>query len=167
MKKSKVLYVDLDDTLANFYKASRNLGSDEVDEHMMWDPNFFLNLEPVPGAKGAVFDLMKHGFDVRVLSQPLAECPESYLHKAQWVQLHFPQLYKKIVLTQDKGLCLGHYLIDDNAAKWKEPFESNGGKFIHYPYDRTHRTTVTEEDLYTFWRMIVKTLQLENPYLEK
>lgn len=129
-----IINIDMDDTLADFFSAARDPKTGEIREHMMWDKNFFLNLKPLPGAKGAVFELEKMGYDIYVLSQPLAESPESYIDKVKWIQIHFPQLYKKIILTQNKGLCLGDYLIDDNAEKWKNKFEKNGGQFILFPY---------------------------------
>lgn len=124
----------MDDTTFDFSSVTRDPVTGVIREHMMWDPDFFLNLKPLAGAQGAVFELEKMGYDVYILSQPLAECPESYTDKAKSIQTHFPQLYKKIILTQNKGLCLGDYLIDDNPNKWKEPFEKNGGKFITFPY---------------------------------
>lgn len=134
MNEKQIINIDLDDTLADFFSAARDPRNGDIREHMMWNKNFFLNLKPLPGAQGAVFELEKMGFDLYILSQPLAESPESYTDKAKWVQIYFPQLYKKLILTQNKGLCLGDYLIDDNADKWKSKFENNGGTFIQFPY---------------------------------
>ena len=64
----------------------------------------------------------------------MAGHPECYHDKAKWINIHFPHLSSKIILTQDKGLLLGDYLIDDNKEKWKEKFEKNRGKFIHFVY---------------------------------
>lgn len=124
----------MDDVLADFYSASKHPIRDHVMEETMFQENFFLDLKPVPGAKAGVFELIKMGFDVWVLSQPFTLLPESYTQKAQWIQLHFPQLINKIILTQDKGLNIGDYLVDDNARKWQEKFEQNGGKFVHFKY---------------------------------
>lgn len=129
----KPLYVDLDDVAADYYKATKD-SNGNVLEQRMFDKDFFLNLEPIPGAKAAIFQLCKMGYDVWFLSQPFLPLPESYSQKAQWVQLHFPVLAHKLILTQDKGLHIGAYLIDDNADKWKTKFEKNGGEFIHFRY---------------------------------
>lgn len=156
----------MDDVVANFNKAARDPETGKIREFMMWDKNFFLNLEPMPGAKGAIFELIKMGFDVWILSQPLAESPESYIEKVQWIQLHFPQLYKKIVLTQDKGMCIGHYLIDDNYSKWAKKFEQNGGKFIHFNYGGYNGDKDDWRDPEDAWRSIVGIMANENPYLD-
>lgn len=153
-----IINIDMDDTLADFFSAARDPNTGEIREHMMWDKDFFLNLKPLPGAKGAVFELEKMGYDIYILSQPLAESPESYIEKAKWIQIHFPQLYKKIILTQNKGLCLGDYLIDDNAEKWKNKFEKNGGQFIDFPYGghRYAKCWALCPDPEKSWRDIVK-----------
>lgn len=149
----KIIYIDMDDTIADFHKAAVDEG--KVIESRMWDKDFFLNLEPIPGAKGAINDLGRLGYDLYILSQPLAESPESYTDKALWIQRHFPQLYNKIVLTQNKGLHLGGYLIDDNADKWKAKFEATGGKFIHYPYHGESRNYFLPAGHIKAWKDIV------------
>lgn len=133
MKKDKI-GIDMDDCIADFSGAARDPVSGKIREFMMWDKDFFLNLKPVPGAQGAIFELGKLGYDLYIVSQPLAESPESYVEKAKWIQIHFPQLYKKIILTQDKGLIKLDYLIDDNQKKWGARFATTGGTFVHFPY---------------------------------
>lgn len=132
----KVLYIDLDDTSADFFRAAKLPGTNQFDECMMYNKDFFFNLKPVGGACMAIRQLIRMGFDVWILTQPLATHHPSYSDKARWVQTWFPELTNKIIMTQDKGLNIGHFLIDDNAPKWKAKFEANGGKFIEYPYDR-------------------------------
>lgn len=156
----------MDDVLADFVKASRCNTSGKTLEHLMWRPGFFLNLEPIPGSKGAIFEIGRMGFDIWILSQPLAESPESYSDKVKWIQLHFPQLYKKIIFTQDKGLKLGHYLIDDNYQKWGKKFENNGGKFIHFSYGNYNGNPEDWVNTEAEWRRIVEFFSKENPYLD-
>lgn len=147
----------MDDCIADFSLATRDPNTGKIREHMMWDKDFFINLEPIPGAKGALFELEKMGFDLYIISQPLAENPESYTDKAKWIQIHFPQLYRKIILTQNKGLCVADYLIDDNAHKWQIPFEKNGGTFVHFPYGGHNyaQTWALQPDPEESWRKIV------------
>lgn len=132
--KSKVVFIDMDDVIADFYGAAKCKYTEEVLEARMWQSSFFLNLRVIPGSQYAIRELENRGYDVWILSQPLAGHPECYYDKALWIQKHFPQLYKKLILTQDKGMIIGDYLIDDNKVKWKEKFEKNGGKFIHFVY---------------------------------
>ncbi len=162
MKKSKVVYVDMDDVIADFYKAAAHPIDGKVREERMFDPSFFLALDPVPGAKAGIFQLIKMGFDVWILSQPFSLLPESYSEKAQWIQLHFPQLVNKIILTQDKGLNVGDFLIDDNEKKWQEKFERNGGKFVHFSYGGYNLDRMRNPE--GLWSEIVEFFKTIDPY---
>lgn len=144
---SKIIYVDLDDTIANFsgHPVFAKTGVDEFTVNAMYEPGFFLSLRPVEGAVSGVRALMRLGYDVHILTQPLAESSHSYMEKVQWIGLHFPELINKVHMTQNKGLFRGDYLIDDNAKKWKEKFEANGGKFIEFNIkDPNHKAVWAE-----------------------
>lgn len=152
----------MDDVVADFWGMTKD-SSGAVREHMMWNEDFFFSLKPIAGSKGAIFELEKMGYDVWIVSQPLAESPESYIDKAKWIQVHFPQLYRKIILTQDKGFIKMDYLIDDND-KWKTKFENNGGTFVHFPYGgfTFSKTKVQPQDPEKSWREIVQFFQKES-----
>jgi 5'(3')-deoxyribonucleotidase len=154
----KILYIDMDDTIADFTGSS--VFDSGFDVAKMYEPGFFLNLKPIDGALVAVRALIRLGFDVQILSQPVAESAHSYLEKAQWINLYFPELILKVNLTQDKGLFKGHYLVDDNLPKWQAKFEANGGKFIHFPY--THKHDRTAYDNRKRWEMIVNFFKEES-----
>jgi 5'(3')-deoxyribonucleotidase len=139
---NKIIYVDMDDTIADFtgHPVFNGEKTNEFSVHAMYEPGFFLSLKPIEGALTGVRALIRLGYDVHILTQPLAESAHSYQEKVQWIGLHFPELIKKIHMTQDKGLFVGGYLIDDNDVKWKAKFEANGGKFIHFKYSKYHRS---------------------------
>lgn len=162
MKKVKEIGVDMDDVIADFYKSAAHPISGEVQDEKMFDRYFFLNLEPIPGAKSAVFQLLKMGFNITIVSQPFTALPESYMEKAQWIQLHFPQLTNKIILTQDKGLVRTDFLIDDNKKKWQEKFEQTGGKFIHFQYGGYNTQDMKNPEY--MWTEIVEYFKTVNPY---
>lgn len=138
--KLKPLYIDLDDTAADFqiHSAFNGQKPNKLTLAAMYEPGFFLSLEPIKGSLKAIRQLIALGYDVQFLSQPVAESAHSYSEKVQWVGMHFPELIGKINLTQDKGNFVGSYLIDDNPDKWKDKFEANGGKFIHFNYMLDH-----------------------------
>lgn len=86
----------------------------------MYEPGFFEELKPMPGARTFVSKLLDAGFwDVHILTQPVALSPISYTEKATWVREHFPELITKITMTQNKFLLRGDVLIDD-SEKWKD-----------------------------------------------
>lgn len=156
--KQKIIYIDLDDTVADFIKAATVNGV--FDYLRMYEPGFFFNLKPVDGALVAVRQLIALGYDVQILSQPVADSYFSYSDKIRWIGCYFPELLHKVNLTQDKGLFKGDYLIDDNYVKWKEKFEANGGKFIHFMYNPgTHTQRSNKEcweNIVNFFRDEVK-----------
>jgi 5'(3')-deoxyribonucleotidase len=149
--KQKIIYVDLDDTVADFIKAATVNG--KFDYLRMYEPGFFFKLEPVDGALVAVRQLIALGYDVQILSQPVADSHFSYSDKIRWIGCYFPELLHKVNLTQDKGLFKGDYLIDDNYFKWKEKFEANGGKFIHFMYNPGTHTQRSNKEC---WESIVE-----------
>jgi 5'(3')-deoxyribonucleotidase len=149
--------------VADFYKAAKGPNGKVIKERM-FDNCFFLNLDPVPGAQKAVFRLEKMGFDIYLLSQPFVLVPESYTEKVLWIQRYFPQLIHKNILTQNKGLNIGHYLIDNNPKKWKEKFEKNGGVFIHFPYGGYNLEETGDPE--QLWNQIVEFFKTENPYID-
>lgn len=150
MNSKKLIYIDMDDTIADFLGSG--VFSSGFDVCKMYEPGFFLGLQPIDGALVAVRQLIRLGYDVQILSQPVAESAHSYSEKAQWIGLHFPELIGKINLTQEKGNFKGDFLIDDNAVKWKDKFEANGGKFIHFQYNKGDRTSLSNREV---WERIV------------
>ena len=147
---AKIIFLDLDDTLSDFTGSEVFYGKFDVSH--MFVPGFFLKLKPIEGSLMAVRQIIRMGYDVHILSQPVAESAHSYSEKIQWIGLWFPELINKVHLTQDKGLFKGDYLIDDNPTKWKAPFEANGGKFINFEYSKDHHSN---------WKDIVEFLREE------
>ena len=159
-RTKKIIYIDLDDVIADFAGATWCPIKNRIQQSKMHDANFFFDLKPTEGSKGAILDLERMGFDLWILSQPLAESYESYSDKARWVQLHFPQLYKKIVLTQDKSLHIGEYLIDDNISKWGNKFK---GQFVHFKYGGYNGLPSDWVNTKTEWTKIVEFFSKESP----
>lgn len=153
----KLIYIDMDDTIADF-RGHPNIVRTYPDVAAMYEPGFFLELKPIEGSQVAVRQLIRMGYDVQILTQPIAESAHSYSEKAQWIGLHFPELYGKVNMTQDKGLFRGDYLIDDNATKWKDKFNATGGKFILFPYNPGDRTSFSNRER---WEQIVFFFQKE------
>lgn len=132
------IYIDMDDTLADFQNSPAFKGMSEIDDSLMYERGFFRDLPPVPGALVAIRKLIKRGFDVQILTQPVANSAHSYSEKVQWVGMWLPELLSKINMVQDKGIIRGDFLVDDNLHKWMDKFEADGGgRFIHFDYKRT------------------------------
>lgn len=138
----KKLCVDMDDTIANFIGDERlhliPIVPQHVDFPEMHKEEFFLKLKPIKGAIESVREIIQSGkYDVYILSVPLYTSSHCYLEKVEWIKKHLPELSKKIILTQDKGLIRADILIDDSLS-WKTVWEKNGQEFIHFNPRKDH-----------------------------
>lgn len=145
------IHIDMDDTSADFGGAE--VFGEVIDDTKMYQPGFFRDLKPIDGALVGIRKLIKLGYDVQILTQPVANSPHSYSEKVQWIGMWLPELLHKVNMVQDKGMVVGDYLIDDNLNKWKHRFERNGGKFIHFPYERHSKNHKAA------WEIIVKNFE--------
>ena len=139
-----ILYFDMDDVVADFWKAIKlnnpriddekyfptlKHKSKEVDLICKRNPRIFKHLSPVEGAIESTKPLFEK-FDVYFLSTPMYEVPESYMDKRLWLHQHYGDLAeKRLILTHRKDLAIGDYLVDDRLVNGSENFL---GKFIHY-----------------------------------
>lgn len=77
-------------------------------------PGFFLNLPLIAGAPAAIAEMEKLGFDVYICTSPLSGAPRCLTEKYLWVEKYLgPSLVKKLIITKDKTLVRGDFLIDD------------------------------------------------------
>lgn len=150
----KIVYLDMDSVIADFEGSSFFDPAQPVASqvHKMYTPGFFYGLKPVEGALSGVRAIMRLGYEVHILSRPVAESAHSYTEKAQWIGLYFPELINNVHFTQNKGLFKGDYLIDDDADKWEDVF---GGKFIHFEYNDSVRTDWSRPTNHFVWESII------------
>jgi len=130
----KTLFIDMDDTIAQFIGDERHLFVSLKFEHLdypaMHKEGFFRKLKPFKEAIDSVKKIVDSNlYEVYILSVPLATNPFSYKEKVEWIMENLPELSHRIILTQDKGLIKGDILIDD-SYKWKKVWTQNGGTFI-------------------------------------
>ena len=120
----KILYFDLDGVLANYDKAKE--GTTEDDRRV---PGFFESFEPIEGGLDAFKKLSEH-YDCYFLSTAPWSNTHAPSEKRIWVEKHLGDLaFKKLILTHNKGLLKGDYLIDDRIANGVDSFE---GEHIHF-----------------------------------
>lgn len=108
----------------------------------MHAPGWFLNLEPTGGAVEGVDKLLEAsteaGVRIVVCTKPLRRSDTCPSEKLLWLKEHFPNLAKDAVITDDKSLVGGAFLLDDaitpdwiNRAMWDpiifdKPFNREG-----------------------------------------
>ncbi|XP_041063354.1 5'(3')-deoxyribonucleotidase, mitochondrial-like isoform X2 [Carcharodon carcharias] len=82
----------------------------------IWESkNFFIELEPIPGAVEAVKEMANlKDTDVFICTSPIKKYNYCPYEKYAWVEKHFgKEFLELIVLTRDKTLVTGNLLIDD------------------------------------------------------
>lgn len=119
----KIVYVDMDDTIAK-YKEAWLLSKEKTGlKFPQSQPNFFLDLEPIKDSINSVFYLNTK-YKVYFLTSPSYMNPLSYTEKRLWIEKYFGiEWCKKLILSYDKSLLKGDYLIDDSTTKGQLEFE--------------------------------------------
>ena len=138
-----IVYVDLDGVLAKFPENLDEIDISIADECLQWCnetgehhsdfEGIFSTLKPMDGADEAIHRL-RQKFDVYLLSTaPWANTP-SWSEKRIWVEQHLPSLpKKKLILTHNKSLVRGSYLIDDRSKNGASEFGTHEGQeWIHF-----------------------------------
>lgn len=95
-------------------------------------PGMYAALNPMPGAVESFKWLMAQPqLDVYILTAPSIQNPHCYSEKRIWVENHLGmEAVKRLIISPNKGLNKGDYLIDDNVSgKGQESFE---GELIHF-----------------------------------
>lgn len=115
----KIVYIDLDNTMADYVGAAKEMNiSLEDAKHIK---GFFRNLKPMPGAIESYNKLSEH-FDVYILSTGPWSNSNSFVEKVEWVKEYLPNAYKNVIFSHHKDLNIGDYLIDDSIKNGAAEF---------------------------------------------
>lgn len=92
-------------------------------------PGIFSLMPPMNGAISA-YETLAQNFDTYILSTAPWENPSAWSDKLLWVKTHLGRpAYKRLILSHNKHLCVGDYLIDDRTANGADRFT---GEHIHF-----------------------------------
>lgn len=134
-KEKPILYFDMDNVLVDFQTG--------IDSLSMWErnqydgkfdecPGIFAQMRPLVGAIAAWTLLNKH-FDCYILSTAPWDNPGAWMDKRLWVERYLgADAKKRLILSHNKNLNFGHYLIDDRTANGAGEFM---GEHIHFGTD--------------------------------
>jgi 5'-nucleotidase len=82
---------------------------------IMAEPGFYERLPPIPGAVSALQAMQAAGHDVWFCTSPLRKYRYCVPEKYAWVERHLGMAWtRRIIVTPDKTLVHGDYLVDDN-----------------------------------------------------
>lgn len=139
----------MDNVLVDFKTGIEKLDKNTIDEfegRLDEVPNIFSLMESYPNAIDSVHRLSKK-YDLYILSTAPWLNPSAWIHKLEWVHKHFGKekdslFYKRLIISHNKNLNTGEYLIDDRPNNGAKDFK---GEWIHFgSQDFPDWDTVTE-----------------------
>jgi 5'-nucleotidase len=132
--KKKIVYFDMDNTLVNFQSAIDELPT-QVKESYKGEldnvPGVFSKMKPI-NEMVQLFNEMAadERYDVYILSTSPWDNPTAASDKVVWVKKYLPLYgYKRLILSHNKHLNIGDYLIDDRTTNGAGEFT---GELIQY-----------------------------------
>lgn len=131
MENKPIVYVDMDGVLCNIVPYARKKFMETPEQkYPQSQYGFFIELPEIEGGVSTVIKLSEF-FDVWFLTAPSTHNPMSYAEKNYWIRTHFSQSWcDKLIISPNKGLLRGDYLIDDNlSGRGQDTFQ---GTLIHY-----------------------------------
>jgi len=134
-RQKPILYIDLDDTLADYKNGWRKLDEamlKEYEGHEYDAPHFFANLEPLPSAVKA-FRILSLKYDTYILSSAPFSNPTAWCDKLEWVKKYLGVgSFRRLIISHHKNLSYGDYLIDDREVNGAKEFM---GTFLQFGKD--------------------------------
>jgi 5'(3')-deoxyribonucleotidase len=127
----KILYIDMDGVIVDFASGIEALTDKEKQEYegrFAQCPNIFSKMIPSVGALDAVKELFKT-FDVYVLSSAGWGNSSAWSQKYDWIVTHLPYLERRLILSSQKHLNAGDYIIDDRLDNGVSEFK---GEHINF-----------------------------------
>lgn len=142
----QIIYIDMDDVIVHFQSGIEAVkenypGKDPLSHKAGWDdvPGIFSKMKPLEGAIEAVKKLSETN-EVYILSTAPWDNPSAWSDKLEWVRHYFGDkqfnddgsvnwLYKRLILSHNKHLNVGAYLIDDRTANGAGNFS---GIHVHF-----------------------------------
>ena len=132
----KIVYVDMDNTIVDFKSGIKRLSKSDTKEYKdRYDdhPYIFTLMDPIKDSIESIKKLNKQ-YDLYVLSTAPWDNPNAWKQKRDWIGKYFGDkkkdvFYKKVILTHNKNLNKGDYLIDDRPHNGAEHFEGEWIKF--------------------------------------
>lgn len=130
--RKQTVFVDMDGVLVNFQSGIDRISEEDKEKHagdLDEVPGIFSLMDPNEGAIEG-YEWLSKNFDTYILSTAPWENPSAWSDKLLWVKKHLPKTaYKRLILSHNKHLAKGDFLIDDRTANGAGNFK---GKHVHF-----------------------------------
>lgn len=127
----KILYIDMDGVIVDFVSGINSLTNEENAKYKgryAQCPGIFSRMSPMEDALDSVAELSLV-YDVYILSSPGWGNPSAWSDKYDWINKHLPSMKRRLILSSQKHLNSGDYLIDDRLCNGASEFK---GEHIHF-----------------------------------
>ena len=131
----KILYIDMDNVLVDYpsglmnEEQKKNFHGEYLDEF----PVIFAQMLPLDGAIES-YNILSELFDTYILSTAPWNNNLAWSDKIFWVKKYLGEkAHKKLILTHNKNLNIGDFLIDDRLENGAADFK---GELIHFLHDK-------------------------------
>ena len=136
----KIVCIDMDNVLVDFQSGINRITKEEKKQyegHLDDVPGIFSLMDPIPGAIEAIHQLARH-FELYILSTAPWKNPSAWTDKVLWIQKYFGDekdsiFYKKIIITHQKNMVMGDFLVDDRDKGGVREFR---GEWIHFDSEK-------------------------------
>ena len=122
----KIVYVDMDNVLVDFPSGIEKLSEEDKTKYEgNYDevPGIFSLMEPMPGAIEG-FRKIAETYDTYILSTAPWGNRTAWSDKLDWVKRYLGDVaYKRLILSHNKNLNRGDYLIDDRTKNGAGEFQ--------------------------------------------
>lgn len=121
---------------------------------ILLEPGFFREMMPMHGAKEAMEAMSAIGLEVFICTSPISAYKNCVLEKYEWVENYLgADWVNRIILTKDKTLIRGDYLIDD---KPEITGVERSPAWEHIVYDRLYNQHVNKRRLtWNNWKEVL------------
>jgi 5'-nucleotidase len=132
----KIIYIDMDNVLVDFQSGIDALTEElknEYDGRLDEVPGIFSLMIPLKDAVQS-FEKLSIKYDTYILSTSPWENDTAASDKVRWVKKYLGQAaYKRLILSHNKHLNKGDYIIDDRNKNGVDKFE---GEHIHFGQEK-------------------------------
>ena len=122
----------MDDVLVDFRSAFSHIPNDVLEKYANDKdniPGIFSLMQPLEGAIDA-YEKLSQKYDTYILSTAPWDNPSAWSDKIIWVKKYIgSSAYKRLILSHNKNLSFGDYLIDDRTKNGPAEFK---GEHIHF-----------------------------------